>query len=176
MDVAWLSDPALPTWQQDEKEFAALLALLEPLEPQRILEIGVFAGGTSARFQRAFPEATVIGVDLGSDRAEMVPGLRVVVGDSQSEWTQETAEKWLGGVPDFVFIDGDHSEKVCRSDLEWAVRLEARAIALHDIACRVHPALDVYRVWDELCAEFPDDTTTIAYSDWNGIGYWQRRP
>lgn len=171
--VDWLTDPALPTWQQDEKEFAALLALLEPLEPQRILEIGVFAGGTLARFVRAFPDATVVGVDIGSDAGSVFAP--VVVGDSQDPYIQSWALNILDGTPDFVFIDGDHSDKVCRSDLEWAIRMDARAIGLHDIACRVHPALDCYLVWDELCAEFPDDTTTIAHSDWNGIGYWRRR-
>lgn len=53
----------LPGMDQNEREFIALLDLLERAGVESILEVGVFQGGTIARFARRFPYATIVGID-----------------------------------------------------------------------------------------------------------------
>ena len=152
--------------QQDPHEFEQLLSLLETARPRRILEIGVFGGGTFRRFEQRFPEAVVVGID--PDPKLDLPG-RIAVGRSQDPWTRVTALTLLGGRPDFLHIDGDHSEAGAQADVDWAVEMDVPLVALHDITLTV-------AVWDRIKTAAGNVTYEFVVNggEW-GIGVWDRR-
>lgn len=164
--------------QQDEREFAELLERVARVSPRRILEIGVFGGGTLARFVDRFPDARVVGIDPAP--ACDLPLGRIVVGESQDATTRALALSFLGGHPDVVHVDGDHSYAGTWLDVSWSCGLGAELVAIHDIACRTNPQLETWRVWGELVDgagyALGYEWSEILYADgWAGIGLLERR-
>lgn len=145
-----------PFMDQDENEFARLLEILRQENPplERVLEIGVFKGGTLARFAAALPYATVVGIDPRPEIKDWNPRawgrLRIIHGVSQSHEDVSRALTLLGGNPDFVFIDGDHTYDNAKSDVLLARNLGAKVIAIHDVKSVGNNAIDCKRVWEEI--------------------------
>ena len=142
-----------PAMLQEPSELGALIALVEQnlgRAPRSVLEIGCWQGGTVARFRARWPLAAVIGVDV--KEPPPVEGVHYVVGPSQDRVTQQRAHELLGGEPvEFVHIDGDHSLDAVMEDYRWARDgLQARMIALHDVAEWQNPHLEVWKLWHEL--------------------------
>ena len=70
-----------------------------------------------------------------------------------------------------VFLDGARSYKGCRADFDFAVELQPRLIALHDIVdsdWHAYARCCVSRVWSELKKEYR--TLEKSSHDWAGIG------
>jgi len=156
----------MPPMGQDPAEFVELLDFIErQMEPKRILEIGVWQGGTLGRFAERFPEARVVGIDptpIGIEADDTLAGCPVVKGLSQDRKVQTRALELLGGerrgvymAPDVVHVDGDHRLLGAWADVIWSVGMRARVIALHDVSCRQHPDLQPWLVWDCLRAAPP---------------------
>jgi precorrin-6B methylase 2 len=139
--------------EQHPAEFAALLDALAIEGVTSILEVGVFQGGTLARFSAAFPDIHVVGIDpRPMIAAEDVHRLRVVHGSSHDPKVRQRARLLNDGEPfDFVFIDGDHSYDGVREDWNWS-RFEGRMVAFHDI-CSTHTCPGVVKWWDEFSAD-----------------------
>lgn len=173
-------DGRFPAMAQVEEEFRELLMFLDRYgAPDRILETGVFTGGTLARFAAAFPEATVVGIDP-SPQTERAPyGTMIVTGSSHDEEVRSKALELLGGPPDFVHVDGDHSLEGVLRDALWCVELDVPVVAFHDIATIGHPEIEVFRAWDLIAAADPDGAFEIRRDGGGydyGFGVWVRRP
>ena len=174
----------LPSMAQVEEEFEELLDLLRAEQEKRgplvrILEIGVFGGGTLARFAQAFPKATVVGIDPAPAFERAPEGTTVVIGSSHDEETRRTALELLGGRPDFVHVDGDHTFEGVLRDALWCCELDVPLVAFHDRATLGHPEIEVFRLWDILSAADPDGCLEITADDDGGyrygFGVWRRR-
>lgn len=131
-------------------ELSRVLTILDDLRPQVIVEIGSAHGGGLYAWQAI--GAGTFGVTLEDHREDMVAhGARMIWSDSKDPET-----RWLLGImlnerkPDFVWIDGDHSEAGCRADWELAQMLGARLVGFHDISHPVHGP-EVMPVYAEAC-------------------------
>lgn len=146
---------------QDTEELSLLLGIVTAMQPNLIVEIGCNTGGSL--YAWASTGAEVIGVSLGphDPRETCNPhGATIITGDSHQLAVIEMLEKELDGRrPDFMFIDGDHSEAGCRSDWRVAQRVRARAVGFHDISPRRIPGdPGVRKVFSEACARYPSVT------------------
>lgn len=185
-DLIYLDRTAPVQAHQLHAEFSALLDIARELQPHRILEIGVMAGGTLYQWMKACPDSLVVAVDLpngpfGQEGAAQpaewmrwagVYGvdLQLWMGDSGDavEFVREFAPF------DFAFIDGDHSYEGVRADWETYAPMvrPGGLVALHDIVPHPHyPAVQVDRLWAEIKDEH--DTAELISRDgqpWGGIG------
>ncbi len=134
----------LPAWTP---MYAALWRTVRELAPRRIVEIGVRAGASAWTMLDACPEAVVHGIEIeGADdgRANETGG--TIGGGSHAEkilagraFTLQRADsRMLERIPpcDLCYIDGDHSEAGCWSDLLLAERSGAAALLVDDYANR----------------------------------------
>lgn len=81
--------------------------LLAGLKADRVLEIGVKGGGSTALWKQLFPEATVVGLDIDVRPHLGGDGVVYVQGD-QSDAAQLTALAEQHGPFDLVIDDGSH--------------------------------------------------------------------
>ena len=146
---------------QDAVELSLVLGIVGTLRPKLIVEIGSDTGG--GLFAWASTGAQVISVSLGPHDPREVchpHGALLIIGDSHINGTIELLRKALDGRrPDFVWIDGDHSEAGCRSDWRLAQDIGARVVGFHDISHRRNPGdPGVRKVYAEACARYPSVT------------------
>lgn len=144
-------------------------AAAELLRPTSYLEIGVRRGRSAAVVAAGAPECAVVAVDLWNEGYAGMenPGpdhvrsqlalvghrgpLRFVSGDSHVE-----LPRLFGAEPDLTFdlitVDGDHSTRGARRDLEDVLpRLRVGgALVFDDVSHRSHP--DLARVWNKAVA------------------------
>ena len=155
---------------QDPEELSLLLAIVTAMRPRLIVEIGCDTGGSL--YAWGSTGAEVIGVSLGPHDTGAVcdpHGATLITGDSHDPAVIAKLEAVLAGRrPDFLFIDGDHSERGCRADWLLARRLRARAVGFHDISPRRIPGdPGVRKVWGEVCARYPSVTIRNPSDPWN---------
>lgn len=141
----------------DCTELAVVLGIVTAMHPKIIVEIGCNTGG--GLYAWASTGAEVIGLSLpppGGQGCE-AHGAHLITGDSHDPGSQERlAERLDGRSPDFVWIDGDHTEKGCRFDWQLAQRFRPRAVGFHDISPRRIPGdPGVRKVWAEAAARYP---------------------
>lgn len=164
--------------EQDEREFAELLNVIGVAWPKVILELGVFEGGTLARFAERYPDAKVIGVDpvLQPKARELwreFPNVALVEGHSQDARVRGRVLDLAGGALDVVHIDGDHSYYAALEDWTFARYSTRRPalVAFHDVNRHDDPGpCEVWRLWAELEADEGLSTRTIGSDTKNGIG------
>ena len=150
---------------QKEDELAAFVDELLALQPQRILEIGSFMGGTCYAWRAT--GAAVWSVDLNGGAAH---GAAAIVGDSHDARTRAAA---AAHAPyDVVFIDGDHSHAGVKQDLaDYAPLAPNGLVALHDIVRRHdEPSIEVWRLWAQLPASQRRRAIITRPPTWGGIG------
>ena len=143
---------------QDIEELSIMLQIVASGQPELIVEIGCNTGGSLYAW-RSICER-VIGVSLGphDPRETCDPhGATMITGDSHQQVVMDMLKKELDGRrPDFFFIDGDHSERGCRSDWRLAQDVGARVVGFHDISPRRIPGdPGVRKVFAEACARYP---------------------
>lgn len=155
--------------------------------PERVLEIGVYLGGTAWYWRQLWPKARLVGVDLarppcpscerreahrGCPRARVASaGMELVVGDSGNELTYARARHALGGPVGFLHIDGDHDYDAVRRDFELYAPLMERggSIAFHDVCSAAYPG--AAQLWQEVQAKWPAAFLIHEHgSDWGGFG------
>lgn len=155
---------------QIPSEIGQLCQHLRQQQPRTIVEIGTSQGGTLYLFSRLIAEhGTLISIDLpggpGSVRYVMRRVYRtfgqqrevnVVTLDRDSHdprTVQEVAGILAGQPIDFLFIDGDHSYRGVKADLEGYRALVAPTgtIAFHDIQVPdTDDTIQVGRYWREI--------------------------
>ncbi len=152
-------------------------ALYVRKQPKRVLEIGVWYGGTLREWLRlAAPKATVVAVDpdhLDPDSYEDWrkddTTLVVLTGRSQDDVIKEQIAEQ--GPYDWIFLDGDHGENLLRADVELAGSVAAKGccLLLHDIDDGGSDTTGPRRVLDDLYSQGFRITEIIASPE--GTGY-----
>jgi predicted O-methyltransferase YrrM len=126
---------------QVESELDRMRALYVERKPKRVLEIGVWHGGTLREWLlNAVVGAKVVAVDLHHPNSQIYDRWRkaatdlvTVYGNSQKLSVIESVREH--GPYDWVFIDGDHSAEGVRKDVFNYLPTVARGgvLLLHDI-------------------------------------------
>lgn len=154
---------------QDFQEIFWLYEKIEDINPHVIVEIGVYAGGTLLFLSNLCkrPDDLVIGLDCdwnkwkeyGWDISLPTPKVILIDGDSHLPKTINRLKEVLNNRPiDFIFIDGDHSEKGITLDYEIYAPMvrDGGIIAFHDLNMGVDPRENkpeegkVKGFWDKL--------------------------
>lgn len=150
-------------------EFGKLLNIYHELRPMRVLEIGTRHGGTFIQWAKYAPQgATVLGIDLPRGlwdepgqinykaiwlAASMRPVcVSALIGDSQHPMTIRAVRAAMPEI-DFLFIDGDHSERGAEKDylIYGSMVRPGGVIAFHDILPDETDArIEVHKVWQSI--------------------------
>lgn len=176
--------------QQKYTELESLLELLNNLKPKKILEIGVFKGGTIMAWTYvADPNALLVGIDLPAgnfgggftpDEAKQIIELarynqeiKLFAADSHDSETVELVDDKY----DFIFIDGDHTYKGAKQDFNNYITMlnKGGVLALHDIVDHGRADVGVHILWAEIknkyrTDEFIDLDFPTDSGAWGGIG------
>lgn len=171
---------------QHEGEFSRLLDLYRRWQPQRVLELGTWQGGTLYHWlQNAQPNAVVVSVDTyefdpREDNRDQYPKwtpdgvtLHTVVGRTDNpEVIREVRDL---GPYEFVFIDASHAyDDVYHDWLVYGLGMTTKdsVVAFHDIlpGTAAYPS-DVDKLWKKIrlphaTVEYVDDPK----AEWGGIG------
>jgi len=178
-DIAGIAESAVRLHGAVQKpaELAKFIAMVRDLEPQVIVEIGSYAGGTLWAWTQL--AASVFAVDLPSTGLyaatggpQEAHGCHIVVGDSHDPLTRETLRSALQGRPvDVLFIDGDHSYDGVKADHEMYAPLvrEGGLIGFHDIIEHTDNAdIQVHRYWADIGGGL--EIIDPSEPPWGGIG------
>lgn len=175
---------------QRRGEARALTERVAERDPDTVVEIGTYAGGTLYLWCRALDAATYVSVDLPGGpfgggysprRAafyrSFAPGADVhtLRRDSHDPDTAARLREILDGRGiDFLFLDGDHTYEGVREDFETYGRLvnHGGIAALHDVLPQSHrPDSRVYEFWAEIEPDHrTEEIVTDRYAGWGGIG------
>ena len=149
---------------QNRDEILSLADAVKAISPKNILEIGTCNGGTLFIWSN-LASNQVISCDLNESKVredlyqQFIPtdsncDVVSLAGDSHSEDFRMLVESKLNGEKvDFLFIDGDHTDKGVRLDYDMYKHLVRKGglIAFHDIVEKQPtPMNQVYHLWEEL--------------------------
>ena len=159
------------TWELDQ-----MLAVVERLQPRRVLEVGTMWGGTLWHWLQ-FADI-VVSVDDEMRRAEdwaqwadeADAELVLLQGMSQDPALIEQAREL--GPYDFIFIDADHRYDSVKADWEnyRGMIAEDGIFAFHDTQHIGDPSYGVERLWNEITAEPDARWLHIVMTHHCGIG------
>lgn len=166
-------------------EFEQLLTLYRQRQPQRVLEVGTYHGGTLYYWlTNAIGGAIVISVDqppAGVDNREhfyrWAPPLvqvRALHGDSTDPAMAAAVARF--GPFDWIFIDAGHAQHEVQADWDYYRPLAADGgiIALHDIlpGKGAQSWIQVDPVWRAIQRQgyATQELVADAGTDWGGIG------
>ncbi len=144
---------------QNPAELDRLRDLYLVNQPERVLEIGVWFGGTLREWlENAAIGATVVAVDPEHQSPNKYagwsrPDTTLVVGTGRS---QDLHDLITEHAPyDWVFIDGDHTQEAVDHDVELTVPLVRKGglLLLHDIVAEGYPPLPPRIAFDRLAEE-----------------------
>lgn len=121
-------------------------------------------GCGSSHTQRDAGIQNIVTVDL---LANGIPGIPHFRGDSHSLTTRDSVIEMLGGNPDIVFIDADHSAEAVAADFAIWYSVTKLAIGFHDI---LMPS--VIPAWREISFNYP--SIEIIARDLRSADEWQR--
>lgn len=117
-----------------------LYHLVKALQPQAILEIGSYQGGSLAIFRNAAPQARIVSIEpepLFDPATWQVEVLQ--------KYSNQALPELIGQTFDFVFVDGNHSVEGCTYDLKNLIPLlqPTSVVVVHDSNYPdVHKALE----------------------------------
>ena len=160
--------------EQKPEEFAWLLDLLLREKVDRLLVVGSKGSALEWHLAREF-FANQRRLEITTIKSEHDPDVVEVFRAAEEHFGQRInlarAREQLAPEYTAVFLDGDHGYKGCRADFDFALTLNPRLIALHDIVdsnWHAYARCCVSRVWNELKAEYR--TLEKASDEWAGIG------
>lgn len=178
--------------QQKWTELHSLMMFLTGRDIKKVLEIGVYQGGTMMAWTyMAQPNAYLLGVDLPSgpfgggfdvaqakkikSLAKLGQTIELMPADSQNPRIVEVIRRQ--GPFDFIFIDGDHSYEGAKQDYEnyFPMLAEGGVMAFHDIVEHTNTDVQVHKLWQEIKSkheshEFVDGLFVTDHGNWGGIG------
>lgn len=165
-------------------EFSAWLAICVATGARTYVEVGCGVGRTAIAAREAGIDR-VVGIDLCPHRPatfdEDRPGdadLGYIAADSSSEAAGALAERFLGGRPDAVFIDADHSYAKSKMDFERWWPNTRLLIGFHDIL--MDHADSVGTFWNQIKLEhrslelYSRDRRSVL--EWQGQGALDASP
>ncbi|MDH3317986.1 MAG: class I SAM-dependent methyltransferase [Gammaproteobacteria bacterium] len=167
--------------QQNPDEYAEFVCFManEVAPAELALDIGIAAGGQTKFLRDYYPVAKTIVVDIGEhpkfhhwQRIKPTVKTEIVlelIEDSHTKSVREALKPYAGQV-DFAFIDGDHSYKGLKQDIDLA-----KTVARKDALFVLHDTLavpDCKRVFDELGRD--EDFQLVRNFDKRfGISVWR---
>lgn len=165
----------LPSIAQNINEFEILLDEMEKLSIESILEIGIWHGGTLARFGQRFPYCTIVGIDPAPQIERWHPewgAVNIIYGKSQDDAIRGQAiTANMHRKFDVIWIDGDHEYGPLVEDWKWAASNAKKMIAMHDIVDSHNDMIQVHMLWDSIHASPMWKTREIKQDGGNyGIG------
>lgn len=158
-------------WELDQ-----MLAVVDRLQPKRVLEVGSWAGGTLWHWLQVADK--VVSVDDGMRAAdawrqwadEADTELHLLQGLSQDPAIVEQAGEL--GPYDFIFIDADHTYQSVSAD--WGnyrgMIAPGGVFAFHDTQHVGDPTYGVQQLWEEITAERDVRWLHIVTTGHCGIG------
>lgn len=166
------------------KEFQVAIDLYQRVQPESVLEVGTYHGGTLYHWlTNAVKGARIVTLDsyaVGVDNRHLYDEwvredvtLTVLEGDSNS---LETAAKVAEHAPfEWAFIDAGHYYNEVYTDWElYRPMVREGGVALfHDILppSQEHPEIEVARLWEEIKAEYNClEIVADREASWGGIG------
>lgn len=168
--------------KQHVTELEAVLKIYCALQPQRVLEVGSWHGGTLYHWiKNAVPGAIVASIDMpmnGSMSSRQKWGewasqagvtLAAWVGNSHDKSIMQRADNLAPF--DFIFIDGDHSWNGVKSDFDnyFPMVRPGGCIVFHDIAAADdNPLIQVGLWWREMIATIKNRTEEIISTPGSG--------
>ncbi len=165
-----------PEAAQSEWEFQQLLRILDDAPPPtRILEVGVYEGGTLWEWIDRCDFVVAVDEAMRNEQAyrdhanERRTSLHLILGDSHDPKLIARVDEL--GPFDFIFIDADHTYEGVSGD--WAnyrpMLAPGGLVAFHDIAER--PSYGVTQLWNEIKVGAPTiEIVESAKPFWCGIG------
>ncbi len=156
---------------QDQFELDRLLDIVKQKRPRRIIEIGVWDGGTLQHWLKK--GRTVVAVEVHPKDPERwktwarEAGATLHILDGHSAHPSVLEQAAQHGPYDFAFVDGDHAYDGVLRDWEnyHPMMAEGSIMAFHDIAYDT-----VGRLWGQIEAIEGSRTVTIRHSTNMGIG------
>jgi hypothetical protein len=171
--------------EQRPDEFAWWLDRLAAAGTRRLLVIGSPHGGVEWHAARRFA-ALGRPLDITTLHSGPAPALDTALGDAARRFgatvqridgtSADAAVPCHAGPHDSAFIDGDHGYAACRADVDLALALGVRQVALHDIVdspWHASARCCTSRVWAELQASHRTEQRTGGC--WGGIGIAEPR-
>lgn len=167
--------------QQDPEEYSQFVHFMATEVPaaKLALDIGIASGGQTKFLRDYYRVDKTIVVDIGEhpkfrhwDRIKKMVKSEIVlelIEDSHKKSVREAIRGYAGQV-DFTFIDGDHSYKGLKQDIDLAktVTRKGALYVLHDTLA----VADCKKVFDELCAD-PDFELVRNFDRHFGISVWR---
>jgi hypothetical protein len=153
-----------PRCEQHKRELDWFIGKAKHL--QTCLVIGSRNGGLEHQLMKHGITST--SVDIAPQPDNTWPD--VIVGDSRDAAVREAARE--KGPFDIVFIDGDHSFAGVAADWEYALSLQPKMIAFHDIATAVkhrEENCEVDVLWAEIRKSHRTEEKVVGCG-WGGIG------
>jgi len=165
---------------QIPSEIREFMAWLSGRDIKDVLEIGVSDGGSISCWKGLFPDADVLGIDIGTG-SDRLFGLQKKHGFELMMGSDSHLPETLGKVEDrrfdFIFVDGDHGYEGVKKDYEmyWPLVRGGGIMALHDIKdTEHHRSINVFvgRFWAELKADHAHAVREFVDpgEGWGGIG------
>jgi cephalosporin hydroxylase len=169
---------------QTPSELEELVQVVSDFRPRRVVELGVYRGGTLLPWVRcSTDDAILVGIDTPGTPEEvnenfqkwLGPGQKgkIILADTKSPATRAEAMAFLGGPIDFLFHDCAHTYSHVRADLENFepfVR-SGGLIILADIDINRPPDVEVQRYFNEIRGNYP----TSWISKGTGMGFLRKR-
>lgn len=172
--------PGVQIIAQIPGEMREFMEWLKGRDIRSVLDIGMYEGGTCACWKALFPDAYVLGTDIGDGtqnvqlgKLKEMYGFETLLGCDSHD--PETLRKLEGRKFDFLFIDGDHSYEGVKKDFEMYGPLVEKGgiVAFHDIKdTQHHRDINVFvpPFWKEIKEKYPHREFVDDSVGWGGIG------
>lgn len=161
---------------QNQWELDQMVAVVERLQPSRILEVGAMYGGTLWHWLAIAPHVVVVDDEMRNaaewekwaDDADAQ--LDLLQGSSQDPALVEQVREL--GPYDFIFIDADHRYEPVKADWEnfRGMIAPGGVFAFHDTQHVGDPTYGVERLWGEITREPDVRWMHIVMTSHCGIG------
>lgn len=154
-----------PRCEQHKRELEWFYKYIK--QNDKILIIGSKHGGLEYQINKNFQDVKLVSCDISPQQDNKS---FIIVGDSSNIETQEKIKNH--GPYDIIFIDGDHSYRGVKKDFEFAISLNPKLIAFHDIAKAIkhdREGCEVDVLWNEIKKDYITEEKIVGCG-WGGIG------